>query len=187
MVDVIAHRGPDDSGIFHSSLGLLDRAFIASSETWPEAASRDSSGAILGHRRLSIIDLAGGRQPLSNEDGSVWIAFNGEIYNYRELKPDLEARGHRFATDSDTEAIVHLYEEYGDRCLDKLRGMFALAIWDAKRRRLFLARDRLGQKPLFYRQHGSRLDFASELKSLLQLEDASREVCPQAVDLFLTY
>jgi len=187
MVDVIAHRGPDDSGMFHSSLGRLDREFIASAGTWPEAALSESSGAVLAHRRLSIIDLAGGRQPLSNEDGSVWIAFNGEIYNYRELKPDLEARGHRFATDSDTEVVVHLYEEYGERCLDKLRGMFALAIWDAKRRRLFLARDRLGQKPLFYRPHGSRLDFASELKSLLQLDDASREVRPQAVDLFLTY
>jgi asparagine synthase (glutamine-hydrolysing) len=187
MVDVIAHRGPDDSGIFHSGIGLLDREFVANGEAWPDTASSEQAGAILGHRRLSIIDLVGGRQPLSNEDGSVWIAFNGEIYNYRELRPDLEARGHRFATDSDTEVVVHLYEEYGERCLDKLRGMFALAIWDARRRRLFLARDRLGQKPLFYRQHGSRLDFGSELKSLLQLEDASREVCPQAVDLYLTY
>lgn len=187
MVNVISHRGPDDSGLFHSGLGLLKRELVTTGEVWPQDVSNQSAGAILGHRRLSIIDLAGGRQPLANEDGSVWIAFNGEIYNYRELRPDLESRGHRFATDSDTEVVVHLYEEYGERCLDKLRGMFALAIWDAKRRRLFLARDRLGQKPLFYRRHGSRLDFASELKSLLQLDDASREVCPQAVDLFLTY
>jgi len=193
MLDVLSHRGPDDSGIFHSDTGLLDREFTATRNSWPAAIpgstphSSARSGAVLCHRRLSIIDLAGGRQPLSNEDGSVWIVFNGEIYNYRELKADLTARGHIFATSTDTEVIVHLYEEYGERCVDWLRGMFALAIWDARRERVFLARDRLGQKPLFYRQHGNRIDFASELKSLLQLPDASREVCPQAVDLYLTY
>ncbi|MFP6766221.1 MAG: asparagine synthase (glutamine-hydrolyzing), partial [Planctomycetaceae bacterium] len=193
MLDVLSHRGPDDSGIFHSDTGLLGHESAASGKSWPAAIpgatahSSTRSGAVLGHRRLSIIDLSGGRQPLSNEDGSVWIAFNGEIYNYRELKADLAARGHIFATSTDTEVIVHLYEEYGERCLDKLRGMFALAIWDARREQVLLARDRLGQKPLFYRQHGKRLDFASELKSLLQLPDASRDVCPQAVDLYLTY
>jgi asparagine synthase (glutamine-hydrolysing) len=136
---------------------------------------------------LSIIDLEGGHQPLSNEDGTVWIVFNGEIFNYRELRPDLEARGHRFATHSDTEVIVHLYEEYGPACVDHLRGMFAFAIWDDGRRRLLLARDRMGQKPLFYRLERGRLLFASELKSLLQVPDAPRELDPRAVDLYLTY
>ena len=112
---------------------------------------------MLGHRRLSIIDLGTGQQPLSNEDETVWITFNGEIYNYRELRPDLEARGHRFRTHSDTETIVHLYEEYGPDCVNHLRGMFAFAIWDDRRKRLFLARDRFGKKPLYYRLDADRL------------------------------
>ena len=102
---------------------------------------------MLGHRRLSIIDLGTGQQPLTNEDRTVWITFNGEIYNYCELRPDLEARGHRFRTHSDTETIVHLYEEYGPDCVDHLRGMFVFAIWDDRKKRLFLARDRIGKKP----------------------------------------
>ena len=142
---------------------------------------------MLGFRRLSIIDLSTGRQPLSNEDETVWIAFNGEIYNYRELRPDLEARGHRFRTHSDTETIVHLYEEYGTDCVQHLRGMFALAIWDDRRKKLFLARDRLGKKPLFYRLEADRLLFASELKALLQYPGAPRELNPAAVDMYLTY
>ena len=111
----------------------------------------------LGNRRLSIIDLPGGHQPIANEDESVWITFNGEIYNYRDLRPDLLARGHKFRTNSDTETILHLYEEYDLDFLDHLRGMFAFAIWDSRKRRLLLARDRLGVKPLFYRLDPGRL------------------------------
>src|SRR5690606_1987156 len=117
----------------------------------------------------------------------VWIVFNGEIYNYRELRPELEARGHRFRTHSDTEVIVHAYEEYGVDCLQRFRGMFAIALWDAGRERLLLARDRLGQKPLVYREEPDCLLFASELKALLQVPGAPRELDPEAVDLFLTY
>ncbi|MGE3314686.1 MAG: asparagine synthase (glutamine-hydrolyzing) [Planctomycetaceae bacterium] len=174
MTDVLAHRGPDDRG-FYQSHGADSTATIV------------RPGAALGHRRLSIIDLGGGRQPLSNEDGTIWIVFNGEIYNYKELRGPLEAKGHRFQTESDTETIVHLYEEYGDECVDFLRGMFAFAIWDENKQRLFLARDRLGKKPLVVRFDERRLIFASELKSLLQIPDAPRTLNPRAVDYFLTY
>tara|TARA_R110002072_G_scaffold271038_2_gene430914 strand:+ start:6271 stop:8283 length:2013 start_codon:yes stop_codon:yes gene_type:complete len=185
MVDVLSHRGPDDSGLYHSEIGLLgDREHRRSNEG---DRVGDERGAMLGHRRLSIIDLSGGRQPISNEDGSVWIVLNGEIFNYRELRRDLQSRGHRFGTESDTEVIVHLYEEYGDDCVLHLRGMFAFAIWDKRRVRLLLARDRLGQKPLVYRNHGGRVDFASELKGLLQLNDSPREINPVAIDQYLTY
>jgi asparagine synthase (glutamine-hydrolysing) len=170
MMDVMRHRGPDDDGLYESS---------ATSQSGPQAA--------LGFRRLSIIDLAGGHQPLSNEDGRIWIVFNGEIYNYRELRPALEARGHVFRTHSDTETIVHLYEEHGDDFVRHLRGMFAIAIWDDARKRLVLARDRLGQKPLFYRHEAGRMLFASELKSLLQVPGAPRELDLESLDLFLTY
>jgi asparagine synthase (glutamine-hydrolysing) len=195
MVNVLAHRGPDDSGLYHSDSGLFpefDSACRSSPpQNWPgsggTAPGLSSSGAVLGHRRLSIIDLGGGHQPLSNEDGSVWVAFNGEIYNYRELRDELIACGHKFRTDSDTEVIVHLYEERGDNFVDSLRGMFAFAIWEKPRRRLVLVRDRIGQKPLFYRLANGRLDFASELKSLLQLADAPRELNLAAVDNYLTY
>lgn len=143
MANSLRHRGPDDEGYYlDGPLGF-------------------------GHRRLSIIDLEGGRQPLSNEDGTVWIVYNGEIYNFRELRDELRRQGHRFRTDTDTETIVHLYEEHGRRCVERLRGMFAFAIWDASRRRLFMARDRLGQKPLFYVHRGDRLLFASEVKGIL--------------------
>jgi asparagine synthase (glutamine-hydrolysing) len=124
MCGAIAHRGPDDEGFYFGT------------------------GAGLGMRRLSIIDLDSGRQPVSNEDGSVWVVFNGEIYNFQELRRTLQGRGHVFSTRSDTETIVHLYEEYGSRCVDHLRGMFAFAIWDERRRQLLVARDRLGIKPL---------------------------------------
>ena len=170
MMDVMRHRGPDDAGVYESA---------ANSQSGPQAA--------LGFRRLSIIDLAGGHQPLSNEDGRIWIVFNGEIYNYRELRGPLEARGHVFRTHSDTETIVHLYEEYGDDFVRHLRGMFAIALWDDRRKRLVLARDRIGQKPLFYRHEPGRLLFASELKSLLQVPDAPRELDLESLDLFLTY
>src|SRR5690349_17329833 len=142
MNDTLAHRGPDDAGVFLQP------------------------GVGLGHRRLSIIDLAGGHQPLSNEDGSIWVLLNGEIYNYSELRADLLARGHRFATHSDTEAIVHLYEEYGTDCFARLRGMFAIALWDNRKRELVLARDRVGKKPLFYAATPNRIVFASEIKAL---------------------
>ena len=168
MTDALAHRGPDDDGVYSSLKKTL-------SET------ESGSGAVLGFRRLSIIDLAGGHQPLSNEDGTVWIAFNGEVYNYRELKPELERLGHRFRTSSDTECIVHAYEQWGRDCVQHLRGMFAFAIWDDRRRVLFLARDRMGQKPLVYRLAEGRLVFASELKALLQIPNAPREIEPQAV------
>jgi asparagine synthase (glutamine-hydrolysing) len=189
MVDVLQHRGPDDSGIYHSQIGLLGRNSVldASGSTASQCGAASLRGVILGHRRLSIIDLAGGRQPLSNEDGTVWVALNGEIYNYRELRSNLQSRGHRFATESDTEVIVHLYEEYGDDCVLHLRGMFAFSLWDQRRSRLLLARDRLGQKPLVYRYHAGRVDFASELKALLQLQDSPRDINPVAIDQYLTY
>jgi asparagine synthase (glutamine-hydrolysing) len=183
MVDALAHRGPDARGIYHSDQGIVDGPDMQ--KGWPESPS--SSGAILGHRRLSIIDLAGGQQPLSNEDQTIWVIQNGEIYNYRELRETLKLRGHQFATDSDTEVIVHLYEDLGDRCVDELRGMFALAIWDSRKQRLLIARDRIGQKPLVYREANGRLDFASEFKSLMQLEDAPREIDVRSLELYLTY
>ena len=155
--DAMVHRGPDDEGFF------LDGALG------------------LGNRRLSIIDLPGGHQPISNEDESIWITFNGEIYNYRELRSELEARGHRFRTSSDTETIVHLYEEYGLGCLEYLRGMFAFALWDGRAKRLLVARDRLGIKPLFYRQEPGRLVFASELRALRELAGQPLEIEPQSV------
>lgn len=176
MTVALAHRGPDDSGVYHSAEANAGRP-----------ASPSGAGAALGHRRLSIIDLAGGHQPLCNEDGTIWIAFNGEIYNYRELQATLEDKGHRFETSTDTEVIVHLYEEYGPDCVTHLRGMFAFAIWDDREKQLLLARDRLGQKPLVYRQDTGRLLFASELKSLLQVPGLPREIDPVALDEYLTY
>lgn len=184
MIKVLVHRGPDDSGLHADSVA---GNFAAGNRADSADRQSASAGAVLGHRRLSIIDLDGGRQPLTNEDRSVWVVFNGEIYNYRELRRELEGRGHRFATDSDTEPIVHLYEEYGTDCVQHLRGMFAFALWDAKRGQLLLARDRLGQKPLIYRQSEDRLFFASELKALLQIPGAPRELDPVALDLYLTY
>lgn len=164
MCDVIVHRGPDGQGM------LVDGPLA------------------MGMRRLSIIDLAGGTQPISNEDGTISVIQNGEIYNFKEIRQDLEKRGHRFKTNSDTEAIVHLYEEYGTRCVEHLRGMFALAIWDAPRRRLIVARDRLGIKPLYYSVGNGRLLFGSELKSLLAV-GLDREIDQQALHdyLSLTY
>ena len=142
MTDKLYHRGPDGGGYFHAP--------------W----------VALGHRRLAIIDRAGGDQPLANEDRTVWIVFNGEVYNHRELRRDLEARGHTFRTHSDTEAIVHAYEEYGDACVERLDGMFAFAIADLRRRRALLARDRLGKKPLFHATFNGVLHFASEMKAI---------------------
>jgi asparagine synthase (glutamine-hydrolysing) len=163
MTTVLRHRGPDGDGYL----------------------VRDNVG--FGNRRLSIIDLAGGDQPIYNEDGTVGIVFNGEIYNYVELMASLMDRGHRFATKSDTEVIVHLYEEYGERCVDHLRGMFAFAIWDSRRPCVFLARDRLGIKPLFYQATDDRLLFASELKSILQDPQVPRRLNLEAVRSYLAY
>ncbi len=143
MRDALTHRGPDGAGVWMGG---------------PVA---------LGHRRLAIVDVDGGHQPMSNEDGTVWVVFNGEIYNHADLRPDLIAQGHRYRTRSDTETIVHLYEAYGDGLVDRLQGMFAFAVWDTVRRRLLLARDRLGIKPLYYAIAGGQLLFASEIKALV--------------------
>ncbi|MCI0563599.1 MAG: asparagine synthase (glutamine-hydrolyzing) [Nitrososphaera sp.] len=145
------------------------------------------SGVGLAMRRLSIIDLDGGRQPIQNEDATVWVAFNGEIYNYRELRSALLQRGHRFQTKSDTEVIVHLYEEYGDKLVDHLRGMFAFALWDVRRGRGLIARDRLGIKPLFYAQVGGTLLFGLEIKAILASGIVDRELDYQALDAYFTF
>jgi len=168
MTDILRHRGPDGRGTY-----------------WQPCP--DGSGVALGHRRLSIIDLATGGQPLANEDQTVWVTFNGEIYNYRELRAALVAAGHVFRTDTDTEVLVHLYEDHGPDLVDQLRGMFAFAIWDARRRRLLLARDRLGQKPLVYRVEPGRLLFASEIKSLLRAPGVPRDIDLGAIDAYLAY
>jgi asparagine synthase (glutamine-hydrolysing) len=157
MNQTILHRGPDDGGVY---LG---------------------EGIGFGFRRLSIIDVAGGHQPISNEDGTLWVMLNGEIYNYPELRRELEAKGHRFSTHSDTETIVHLYEECGEQCFARLRGMFAIALWDAPRRRLLLARDRVGKKPLFYSADPHRVVFGSELKALLAAGGISRDIDTQGL------
>lgn len=174
MIDVLQHRGPDGEGTYHRELP-------------PRRQGERPTGVALGHRRLAIIDLAGGRQPMSNEDGTVWVVFNGEIYNHTALQRRLEAAGHRFRTRCDTEAIIHLYEEQGLGFVEHLNGMFALAVWDEPRRRLVLARDRLGEKPLFYQAQSERILFASELKSLVQVPGLSREIAPEAIDAFLAY
>jgi asparagine synthase (glutamine-hydrolysing) len=163
MLDTIRHRGPDDEGVYTAAeVGL-------------------------GHRRLSIIDLATGHQPLSNEDGAVWIVFNGEIYNYQDLRSFLLSKGHKFKTQTDTEVIVHLYEELGPGCLKELRGMFAFAIWDGNRKTLFLARDRVGIKPLYYSLTAKSLVFASEIKAILADPAVGRTVDPAVIDRFLTF
>ncbi len=174
MTDVLQHRGPDDSGTYTSQCQVRN-------------ATDATPGVALGFRRLSIIDVEGARQPLSNEDGSVWVIFNGEIYNFAALRHRLEGAGHQFRTRGDGEAIVHLYEDVGVDCFDHLNGMFAVAIWDARKRQLVLGRDRFGQKPLVYRQEAGRLLFASELKSLLQVPGIPRDIDPAAIDQYLTY
>lgn len=163
MLGMIRHRGPDEFGIYR--------------DEWVS----------LGNARLSIIDLRGGQQPISNEDGSLWIVFNGEIFNYQELRPDLEQRGHRFKTHCDTEVILHLYEEYGPECLNYLNGQFAIAIWDTRKQRLFIARDRLGVRPLFYTQVDGQLIFGSEIKTLLAHPSVSAEIDPAALSQVFTF
>ena len=144
-------------------------------------------GVGLGIQRLRVIDLRTGDQPIYNEDGSIVVVFNGEIYNYRELRSQLQASGHKFATSGDTEVIVHLYEEQGPACVRSLDGMFAFALWDARRSRLLLTRDRVGKKPLFYALRNGSLTFASELAALVVAEVIDRDVDPQALDCFLAY
>ena len=156
MRDVLRHRGPDGEGL------------------WVDGPVG------LAHRRLAIVDVAGGQQPMTNEDGSCWITFNGEIYNHAALRPGLEARGHVYRTRSDTESILHLYEDEGERCVERLRGMFAFALWDRTRRRLLLARDRLGIKPLYWALTARELLFASEIKAILAATSA-RPVLNEAI------
>ncbi|MCC6682532.1 MAG: asparagine synthase (glutamine-hydrolyzing) [Phycisphaeraceae bacterium] len=166
MACALAHRGPDDEGFYL------------------EHDPQQQCG--LTQRRLSIIDLGGGHQPMANEDQTIWVVFNGEIYNYQQLRPPLEQAGHKFRTNSDTEVIIHAYEQHGDECVKLLRGMFAFALWDEKRRRLLIARDRLGQKPLFYARHQGRLLFASEIKSVLAAAPELRKMNRAALDQYLT-
>jgi asparagine synthase (glutamine-hydrolysing) len=162
MRDVITHRGPDEAGTYcDGRAGLV-------------------------HRRLSIVDLASGQQPLSNEDETVWVVFNGEIYNHEEIRPALEASGHKYRTRCDTETIVHAYEEWGDACVERFRGMFAFAIWDAKRQRLLLARDRMGIKPLYWTVKNGRLIFGSEIKSILESGIVRAETNERAIPELLS-
>ena len=164
MNNSIHHRGPDDSGVYING------------------------NAGLGFRRLAIIDLSpSGHQPMTNEDGSVWIVFNGEIYNYQELREELIAKGHKFHSRTDTETILHLWEEEGERCVERLRGMFAFALWDSKQKSLFLARDREGKKPLFYAQLDDRLLFGSEIKTILQDPEIHPSPDLEAIHLYLAY
>jgi asparagine synthase (glutamine-hydrolysing) len=165
MCQTLRHRGPDDEGV-HTDL---------------------ATGLTIGARRLSVMDIDGGHQPLCNEDGSVWAAFNGEIYNHPKLREDLRRRGHTFTTSGDTEVLVHLYEEYGEAMVHALEGMFTFAIWDERARRLLLARDRFGEKPLFLHEHDAQLLFASELSSLLEVKPALRELDPYALDAFFVF
>ncbi len=163
MSDTIRHRGPDDEGCY------------------------TAPGIGLGFRRLSIIDVKGGHQPLSNEDATVWITFNGEIYNFEELNKQYLSTGHKFKTRCDTETIVHLYEELGEECFAQLRGMFAIALWDGRRKRLVLARDRIGKKPLFYSWDGRRLVFGSEIKAIWEAGGVSKEFDVEAFSDYFSF
>ena len=162
MCSLLSHRGPDEHGYY------------------------TGEGAFLGHRRLSIIDLETGTQPIFNEDKSIVLIINGEIYNYSELKEELEARNHSFQTHTDVEVVIHLYEEFGTEFLNKLNGMFAFCIWDKRKGSLFLARDRMGQKPLYYSFNGKGFAFSSELKSLLRVID-NRKLDFKALDCFFKF
>src|SRR5665213_153071 len=169
MTNTLRHRGPADES-YHLPTPSPGGAAIG-----------------FGFRRLSIIDLAGGRQPMSNEDGSIWIVCNGEIYNHAELRRELETKGHTFRTHCDIEALLHLYEEHGSDCVGKANGMFAVAIWDARNQTLFLARDRLGKKPLYYRNTPTQFIFGSEVKALLAHPDCPRELDARNLSKYLAY
>ena len=172
MCDAMIHRGPDDEGIYIN-----------------EVNSEGSGARVgLGHRRLSIIDLSSaGHQPMSNEDGKIWIVLNGEIYNFQELRKELEGKGHIFKSRTDTEVVLHLYEDKGEECVKDLRGMFAFAIWDKSKEKLMLARDRIGKKPLLYSFVNEKLIFASEFRALLKHPDVNREIDYEAMHHYLTY
>ena len=161
MTTAVSHRGPDADGYY---LG---------------------AGVGLGHRRLSIIDLATGDQPLANEDRTIWVIFNGEIYNFADIRVELERAGHSFRTHSDTEVIVHAYEQWGEKAVDRFRGMFAFALWDEPRRRLLLVRDRLGIKPLYYSVTRTGVTFGSEIKSIIEDPDVPRDWSAAALDAYL--
>src|SRR5512136_718867 len=163
MLAIIRHRGPDEFGIY------------------------TDAKAGLGSARLSIIDLSGGQQPIGNEDGTLWIVFNGEIFNYIELRPRLEALGHRFTTHCDTEVVLHLYEEYGPACLQYLNGQFAIAIWDQTKQTLFLARDRVGIRPVFYTVADGQLIFGSEIKALLGHPSVKVSISAEALAQVFTF
>lgn len=170
MTDTLVHRGPDDEGYYFNQEKEGEKVRVG-----------------LGFRRLAIIDLSGGHQPMSTAENQNWIVFNGEIYNFIELRKDLEKRGCKFLTRSDTEVILHLYEIYGKDCARHLRGMFAFVIWDSKKRSLFLARDRIGKKPLFYSRCENAFYFASEMKALIESQEISQKIRLQAVPLYLAY
>src|SRR6266480_5117220 len=166
--DTMQHRGPDGEGLWRSADGRT----------------------VLAHRRLSIIDLSSSAaQPMSNEDGTIWVTFNGEIYNHAEIRAELERRdGHRWKTDhSDTEVILHAFEQWGIDCIHKFRGMFAIGLWDARQRQLWLIRDRIGIKPLYYSIHHGRITFASEIKALLQDPDQKRSVDEESLFHYLSF
>src|SRR6266436_849814 len=163
MTRSLAHRGPDDEGLYFN----------------------ESTG--LGVRRLSVIDLETGQQPMSNEDGTVWVALNGEIYNFQALRVRLEGRGHKFRTRSDTEVVIHAYEEYGDKWLSHLDGMFGLAVWDVRKRTLLLARDRLGEKPLYYHAGSHAFVFGSELRALLAHPSVPRQLSFESLSRYLSF
>ena len=190
MTRTLIHRGPDEEGYFvngpvstnwrQGSMGAGD------APTLRGHIPRGAGNVGLGHRRLSIIDLSSGQQPLSNEDGTVWVTFNGEIYNFQSLVAELEAKGHRFRTRSDTEVIVHAWEEWGEAAVKRFRGMFAFALWDERRQLLWLARDRMGKKPLYYLLDDDRLVFASEIKAILEMPGVSRELDMTALSDYLS-
>lgn len=164
MTAVLSYRGPDGDGFF------VDK-FVG-----------------LGHRRLAIIDLSEkGKQPMSNQEGTIWVVFNGEVYNFKELRKDLESKGHRFNSNTDTEVIIHAYEEYGEQCVNYFRGMFAFAIWDVNKKQLFLARDRVGKKPLVYYKDSERFVFASEIKAIIEDKSVKRVVSQESLSHYLSY
>ena len=170
MTALLEHRGPDDEG------------------TYLTQDAQHTTHIALGHRRLSIIDLSpAGHQPMANEDKTIWLVYNGELYNFRELRTDLEKQGHKFRSQSDAEVIIHAYEQFGPDCVKKFNGIFALAIWDARKSRLFLARDHLGIKPLYYTKNAGFFAFASEIKALLEIPELKRSMDPASLDSFLTY
>jgi asparagine synthase (glutamine-hydrolysing) len=177
MTRTLIHRGPDEEGYFvNTTSNHLPQSSDAPVRSLTQNSPSGKGNAGLGHRRLSIIDLSTGQQPLSNEDGTIWVCFNGEIYNFQTLKKDLEQHGHIFQTNSDTEVIVHAYEEWGERAVERFRGMFAIALWDNRRQRLWLVRDRVGKKPLYYLFDGDCLLFASEIKAILEAPNVSRGI-----------